>query len=159
MVNAKCCGVGNDAKRNKCCTQNKNNIKKAGKKFWVEGFRTNLAGERIGSCCLARGTKLWRRARMPRQLELVFFNNFGTNRCDSYQLSLVFFILPSERKPTIVSVLLPVPCAACARSVAREIRCALSAIRVRVMPAAAAEHSLHILSSIYIDNFVYILSS
>lgn len=123
-----------------CCTQNKNNIKKAGKKFWVEGFRTNLADERIGSCCLACRTKLWRRARMPRQLELVFFKNFG----QTVALVLVFFILLSERKPTIVSVLLPVPCAACARSVACESRCALPATRVRVMPATAAEHSLHI---------------
>lgn len=31
MVNAKSGGGGNDAKRNKCCTQNKNNIKKVDK--------------------------------------------------------------------------------------------------------------------------------
>lgn len=71
-------------------------------------------------------------------------NLFFSSTTRTNQLSLFFFILLSERKPTIVSVLLPVPCAACAKSVAREIRCALSAIRVRVMPAAAAEHSLHI---------------
>lgn len=115
------------------------------KQFWVEGVRPNLAGERIGSCCLARGTKLWRRARMPRQLELVFFNNFGTNRCDSYiNFRSPFLFCSARENQTIVSVLLPVPCAACATSVALEIRCALPATRVRVMPAAAAEHSLHI---------------
>lgn len=88
---------------------------------------------------------------MPRQLELVFFKNFGqtvATRTSTFA-RLFYSAAQREENQTIVSVLLPVHCAACARSVACESRFALSATRVRVMPAAAAEHSLHI-HSLYI---------
>lgn len=97
---------------------------------WV---RSNLADEPIGTAAALRADRS-----CADELEKYTLARVDINLIKSDFQDIETHL--SSRDPRIVSFLLSIPCAACARCVAREIRCALSATRARIMPAAAADH-------------------